>query len=58
MAKFLTVTELAQKTTSVIRTLETTREEVIITKNGKPVAVIRPFSEQEFGMKGGEHGKD
>ncbi len=57
MAKFLTVTELAQKTTSIVKMVETTREEVIITKNGKPVVVINPFSEQEFGMKGAKYGK-
>jgi prevent-host-death family protein len=59
MAKFLTVTELAQRTTGIIRELETSGEEVIITKRGKPVAVIRTFSEHDFSLKGGdERGKD
>ncbi len=58
MAKFLTVTELAQRTTGIIRELETSGEEVIITKRGKPVAVIRLFSESQFRLEGGKHGKD
>ena len=57
MARFLTVTELTQRTTEIIREVETTRKEVIITKKGKPVAVICPFSEREFEFKGAKHGK-
>lgn len=57
MARFLTVTELTQRTTEIIREVETTGKEVIITKKGKPVVVICPFSEIAFEFKGAKHGK-
>ncbi|OGW10890.1 MAG: hypothetical protein A2W77_02140 [Nitrospinae bacterium RIFCSPLOWO2_12_39_16] len=60
--KFITVTELKQRATQIVADIETTREEVIITKNGKPVVLIRPVEAKEFkldtSMKGGkENGK-
>lgn len=60
--KFITVTELKQRATQIVAEIETTREEVIITKNGKPVVLIRPVEAKEFkldtSMKGGkENGK-
>lgn len=63
--KFITVSELRANATKIVSEIETTREEVIITKNGKPVVLIRPVEEKEFrleaktSMKGGKkHGKD
>lgn len=63
--KFVTVSELRLKATQIVAEIETTREEVIVTKLGKPVVLIRPVEEQEFrlepktSMKGGKkHGKD
>lgn len=63
--KFITVSELRAQAPKVITDLEDTREEVIITKKGKPVALIRLIEEGEFeikktsmNMKGGKpHGK-
>lgn len=61
--KFITVSELRAQAPRIVSEVETTREEVIITKNGKPVVLIRPVEEREFelkktSMKGGkQHGK-
>jgi antitoxin (DNA-binding transcriptional repressor) of toxin-antitoxin stability system len=59
--KFITVTELRLRATQTISELETTGEEVIVTKKGKPVVLMRPVGEGEFelktSMKGGKkHG--
>lgn len=61
--KFVTVAELRAQASRIISEIETTREEVIVTKNGKPVVLIRSVEEREFelktSMKGGKHyGKD
>lgn len=62
--KFITVSELRANATKIVSEIEATREEVIVTKNGKPVVLIRPVEEKEFrlepktSMKGGKkHGK-
>lgn len=60
--KFITVSELKFKATQVVSEIESTREEVIVTKKGKPVVLIRPVEAGEFelktSMKGGKkHGK-
>lgn len=60
--KFVTVSELRLKATQIVSEIETTREEVIVTKNGKPVVLMRHVEEGEFelkpSMKGGKpHGK-
>ncbi len=60
--KFITVSELRANATKVVAEIESTKEEVIITKNGKPVVLIRPVEAKEFkldtSMKGGkENGK-
>ncbi|MBI5286011.1 MAG: type II toxin-antitoxin system Phd/YefM family antitoxin [Deltaproteobacteria bacterium] len=60
--KFITVSELRANATRIVAEIETTREEVIVTKNGRPVVLIRPVEEKEFklktSMKGGKkHGK-
>jgi prevent-host-death family protein len=43
----------------IIREVETTKEEVMLTRKGKPVAVVAPFNEAgyELRKKGGEYGK-
>ena len=56
--RFITVTELRADAPRIIREIESSGEEVIVTKNGKPVVLIRPVSEGEFELKGGKHGKD
>ncbi len=60
--KFVTVSELRAHAPKIITELESTGKEVVVTKNGKPVALIRPLEEDEFelktSMKGGsKHGK-
>ncbi len=60
--KFVTVTELRLKATQIVSEIETTREEVIVTKKGKPVVLVRPVEAGEFelktSMKGGrKYGK-
>lgn len=39
--KFITVSELKNKATQIVTEIEKNREEVIVTKNGKPVVPIR-----------------
>lgn len=63
--KFVTVTELRLKATQIVSEIEATREEVIVTKKGHPVVLMRPVEAGEFelktktSMKGGKkHGKD
>ena len=60
--KFFTVTEFKARATAIIREIEDTRKEVVITKRGKPVVLVRPISEDEFLLKPkpkerGKHGK-
>ena len=60
--KFVTVSELRLKATQIVAEIETTKEEVIVTKLGKPVVLMRPVEAGEFelktSMKGGKkHGK-
>ena len=47
--KFKTVTELQKEATQIVAEVEKTGKlQVIITKNGKPVAVLQKVTEQEF----------
>jgi antitoxin (DNA-binding transcriptional repressor) of toxin-antitoxin stability system len=60
--KFMTVSELRGKATSIVSEIEASGEEMIITKNGKPVVLMRRVSESEFRLKpakekGGGDGK-
>ena len=48
--KFITVTELRLKATNVVREIEQTREEVIVTKNGKPVVLMKFITEEAFSL--------
>ena len=49
--KFITVTELKLKATQVVSEIERSKEEVVVTKNGKPVVLIRLISDKEFLLK-------
>jgi prevent-host-death family protein len=49
--KFITVTELNQRATHIVSEIESTKEEVVITKNGKPVVLMRLVSDSDFGTK-------
>jgi len=55
--RFITVTELKQKATQVISEIESTKEEVVVTKNGKPVALIKFISNNAFALKESAQGK-
>lgn len=55
--RFVTVTELRLRATEVIREIETTGEEVVVTKKGKPVVLMRVIEEGEFELKEVKHGK-
>lgn len=49
--KFVTVTELRQQTTQIVAEIEKTREEVVVTKNGKPVVVMKFITDEAFNFK-------
>ena len=49
--KFITVSELRQRATQIVSEIESTKEEVIITKNGKPVVLMRFISDEAFTLK-------
>jgi prevent-host-death family protein len=55
--RFITVTELKQKATQIISEIESTKEEVVVTKNGKPVALIQFISNNAFALKESAKGK-
>ena len=49
--KFITVSELRNKATQVVTEIEKNREEVIVTKNGKPVVLMRFITDEVFSLK-------
>ncbi len=49
--RFKTVTELRLKATRIVQEIEVTGEEVVITKKGKPVVLMRRLGEEEFALK-------
>lgn len=57
LMRFITVTELKQKATQIISEVESTKEEVVVTKNGKPVALIQFISNNAFALKESAQGK-
>lgn len=56
--KFITVSELRLRATEVVREIEETREEVIVTKKGKPVVLMQLVTNQAFSLKEKEKGKE
>ena len=46
--KFITVTELKQRATQIVSEIESKRRKIVITKNGKPVVVMKPACEEAF----------
>jgi prevent-host-death family protein len=56
--KFITVTELKLKATQVVAEIERSREQVVVTKNGKPVVVIQLVSDSDFKLKEKQKGKE
>jgi len=49
--KFLTVTELRLKATEIIREIEQTGNEVVVTKKGKPVVLMQFITDEIFSLK-------
>ena len=49
--KFFTVSELRQKATQIVAEIEKSKGEVIITKNGKPVVLMRFITDDVFSIK-------
>ncbi len=49
--RFYTVTELRQRATQIVTEIEESREEVVITKNGKPVVLMCFITEAAFSLK-------
>jgi PHD/YefM family antitoxin component YafN of YafNO toxin-antitoxin module len=49
--KFFTVSELRLRATEIVRQIASTREDVIVTKNGKPVVVMKFITEEAFRLK-------
>lgn len=56
--KFITVSELRLRATEIVREIEETREEVIVTKRGKPVVLMQFISDEVFSLKAKEKGKE
>ena len=46
--RFYSVSEFKAKATRIIAEIEKTKEEAIITRNGKPVVLVRLVDEKEF----------
>ena len=55
--KFITVSELRNKATQIVAGIEDTGEEVIVTKNGKPVVLMRFITDEAFSLKEDEKEK-
>ena len=49
--KFKTVTELRLKATEIVRQIEESGEDVVITKNGHPVVLMQTIGEDAFLLK-------
>ncbi len=49
--KFITVSELRLRATQVVKELEQTKEEVVVTKNGKPKVLMRIIDDAAFELK-------
>lgn len=46
--RFITVTELKQRATQIVSQIQEGGEETVITKNGKPVVLMRLVDEKEI----------
>jgi hypothetical protein len=55
--KFITITELRLKATEIVRIIEDIKEDVIVTKKGKPVVLMQFITDAVFSLKGKEKKK-
>lgn len=53
--KFITVSELRNKATQIVTEIEQSREEIIVTKNGKPVVLMKFITDEAFSLKENEN---
>ena len=49
--KFITVSELRAQATQIVSEMEATKEEVVVTKNGKPVVLMQLVGDEAFTLK-------
>lgn len=49
--KFITVSELRLRATQIVKELEETKEELVVTKNGKPIVLMRFVDDTAFELK-------
>lgn len=49
--KFITVSELRLRATQIVKEVASTKEEIVVTKNGKPVVMIRFIDDTAFELK-------
>jgi len=58
--KFITVSDLSHKATLIVSEMESTGEEVVITKKGRPLILMSLVSNSDFALKekGGKETKD
>jgi prevent-host-death family protein len=49
--KFITVSDLSHKATLIVSEMESTGEEVVITKKGKPLVLMSLVSNCDFALK-------
>lgn len=54
--RFITVSELRAHATSIVAEVKKKRVDVTVTKNGKPVVLIRAVEEGEFVLKSSPRG--
>ena len=55
--KFITVSELRLRATQIVKEVEETGEEVVVTKNGKPIVLMRFIDDTAFELKKGKASK-
>jgi prevent-host-death family protein len=54
--RFITVSELRAHATAIVAEIKKKKEDVTVTKNGKPVVLIRAVEEREFVLKPNQRG--
>ena len=56
--RFVTVSELRQRATQIISEVEANKEQVVVTKMGKPVALIQFITDEAFSLTTNTKGKE
>jgi len=56
--KFITITELRLKATEIVREIEDTREEMVVTKKGKPVILMQFITDEAFSLRDNDNDKE